>query len=204
MIQVQVFSFDNVLTILSLLMPSAVSTVNGDQLVEDLRRELAEAREQQAVAAEILATISSSATDANQVFAKIAASAARLCAAYDATIYRVGGDNLRTVAHDGRQIDRDEIERLHPPDQGASEHDEIQHVGCEVQRIEMQEAVGHQTPPLADGESQWGESASLKQDSAVHEARHGARDAPPEDENVGKHQQVERNVVASEPNAGPV
>jgi signal transduction histidine kinase len=80
-------------------MPSA--TVNGDQLVEDLRRELAEAREQQAVTAEILATISSSATDADQVFAKIAASAARLCTAYDATIYRVDGDNLRTVAHQG-------------------------------------------------------------------------------------------------------
>src|SRR5262249_14973080 len=40
---------------------------------------LAEAREQQTATAEILAPISSSATDANKVFAKIAASPAHLC-----------------------------------------------------------------------------------------------------------------------------
>ena len=60
-------------------MPSDVSTITDDQSVEELRRELAEAREQQAATAEILASISSSVADANQVFAKIAASAARLC-----------------------------------------------------------------------------------------------------------------------------
>src|SRR5690242_6676923 len=56
-------------------MPSEVSTVTGEQSVEALRRELAEARVQQAATVEILASISSSVTDANQVFAKIAASA---------------------------------------------------------------------------------------------------------------------------------
>jgi signal transduction histidine kinase/uncharacterized protein (DUF1778 family) len=80
-------------------MPSEVSTVTGEQSVEALRRELAEAREQQAATVEILASISSSVTDANQVFAKIAASAARLCDANDATIFQVDGDLLRRVAN---------------------------------------------------------------------------------------------------------
>src|SRR5262245_49119121 len=82
-------------------MPSKVSAVGGDHLVEELRRELAEAREQQAATAEILASISSSATDAGQVFANIAASAARLCDAHDVTIFQVDGGNLRIVAHHG-------------------------------------------------------------------------------------------------------
>ena len=69
--------------------------------MEDLRRELAEAREQQAATAEILAAISSSPTDPHGVFEKIAASAARLCDAYDAVIFQVDGDCLRHVAHHG-------------------------------------------------------------------------------------------------------
>jgi hypothetical protein len=44
-------------------MPSEVITASGDQSVKELRRELAEAREQQAATAEILAAISSSPTD---------------------------------------------------------------------------------------------------------------------------------------------
>src|SRR5262245_46381250 len=83
-------------------MPSEVSTVTGDQSLEALRRELAEAREQQAATAEILASISTSVTDANQVFSKIAASAARLCDAFDAAIFQVDGGSLRLVAHHGQ------------------------------------------------------------------------------------------------------
>jgi two-component system, NtrC family, sensor kinase len=82
-------------------MPSEVSTVSGDQSAEELRRELAEAREQQAATAEILRVISCSPTDQQRVFAEIATSAARLCDAYDATIFRVDGDLLRLVAHHG-------------------------------------------------------------------------------------------------------
>src|SRR5262245_11984458 len=82
-------------------MPSETSVVTGDQSLEELRRELTEAREQQAATAEILASISSSMTDANQVFAKIAASAARLCDAHDVTIFQVHGDSLRIVDHHG-------------------------------------------------------------------------------------------------------
>ena len=72
-------------------MPPEVSTVSGDQSVEELRRELAEAREQQAATAAILAAISNSPIDSYRVFAEIAASAARLCEAYDAVIFQVDG-----------------------------------------------------------------------------------------------------------------
>src|SRR5262245_60724857 len=79
-------------------MPSEVA---GDQSVEALRRELAEAREQQTATAEILRVISSSPMDLGDAFASIAASAARLCDAYDAAIHRVDGDFLAIVAHHG-------------------------------------------------------------------------------------------------------
>jgi GAF domain-containing protein len=93
-------------------MPSEVSTAGADQdlgrVVEELKRELeaksrelAEAREQQAATAGILASISSSPADLQRVFAEIAANAARLCNAYDAIIGQVDGDLLRLVAHYG-------------------------------------------------------------------------------------------------------
>jgi hypothetical protein len=62
-------------------MPSEVSTVRGDRSVEELERELAEAREQQAG---ILAAISNSPNDPHRVFADIAANAARLSDASNA------------------------------------------------------------------------------------------------------------------------
>src|SRR5215470_4007942 len=65
------------------------------------RSELAEAREQQAATAEILRVVSSSPTDLQRVFVDIAASAARLCDAYDVVIRQVDGDMLRLVAHHG-------------------------------------------------------------------------------------------------------
>src|SRR5262249_8019823 len=93
-------------------MPSAESTANADRplgcVVDALKRELeaksrelAEAREQQAATAGVLAAISSSPADLHRVFAEIAVSAARLCDAYDATIFQVDGDLLRLVAHHG-------------------------------------------------------------------------------------------------------
>jgi len=81
-------------------MPSEVSTVSGDQSAEELRRELNEAREQQAATAEILRAISGSLMDLHRVFADIAASAARLCNAHDASILQVRGDFLDLVEHD--------------------------------------------------------------------------------------------------------
>jgi signal transduction histidine kinase len=93
-------------------MPSEVSTAGADQhlgrVVDELKRELeaksrelAEAREQQAATAGILASISSSPADLRRVCAEIAANAARLCDAYDALIAQMDGDSLCLVAHHG-------------------------------------------------------------------------------------------------------
>src|SRR5215475_5314353 len=93
-------------------MPSEESTAGADRhlgrVVDELKRELeaksrelAEAREQQAATAGILAAISGSPADLRRVFAEIAASAARLCDAYDALIAQVDGDSLCLVAHHG-------------------------------------------------------------------------------------------------------
>jgi two-component system, NtrC family, sensor kinase len=82
-------------------MPSEVSTLGRGQSVEELRRELAEAREQQAATAGILAAISNSPTDARRVFAEIAASAARLCDAYDAGVLQRSGDHLLLLTDHG-------------------------------------------------------------------------------------------------------
>jgi signal transduction histidine kinase len=86
-------------------MPPAVSTADADQdcgrTVEELERELTEAREQQSATAQILAVISGSPTDVQAVFDAIANSAARLCDALDAVLMRVDGDLLRLVAHHG-------------------------------------------------------------------------------------------------------
>src|SRR5262245_11704067 len=86
-------------------MPSEVSLAGApddrEPTVEELKRELDEAREQQAATAEILGVISSSPTDLKRVFADIATSAARLCDAYDVAIHQVDGDLLPLVAHHG-------------------------------------------------------------------------------------------------------
>jgi len=69
--------------------------------IQELTKELAEAREQQAATAEILRVISSSPMDLRRVFAEMVTSAARLCDAFDTTIRQVDGNVLRIVGHDG-------------------------------------------------------------------------------------------------------
>src|SRR6476659_2740621 len=100
-------------------MSSEVSAAGADQDLrranERLERELAEAREQQATTAEILRVISGSPMDSQRVFAEIAASAARLCDAYDAGILQVEGDVLRSVAHQGPIPTLGPVGRATPP-----------------------------------------------------------------------------------------
>src|SRR5262252_7480030 len=67
----------------------------------ELQRALIEAQDQQTATSDILRVISGSHTDVQPVFHVIAQSAARLCAAVDASIFRVDGDRLAFVAHHG-------------------------------------------------------------------------------------------------------
>jgi signal transduction histidine kinase len=65
------------------------------------KRDLSQAREQQAATAEILAVISGSQSNVQSVFDMIASNAVRLCDAVDAVVLRVDGDILRPVGHHG-------------------------------------------------------------------------------------------------------
>src|SRR6266478_4391945 len=79
--------------------PSAKKSQSKEaQTVEGLRRELAEALEQQTATSEILRVIASSPTDIQQVLDVVAEYAARLCDASDGVITRVDGEVLRQVA----------------------------------------------------------------------------------------------------------
>jgi GAF domain-containing protein len=77
------------------------SPKNQSARVRDLEKRLAESLEQQTATSEILRVISSSPTDVQPVFEAMAANAARLCDAFDATIFLVDSDVLRLVAHKG-------------------------------------------------------------------------------------------------------
>src|SRR5919106_5992766 len=71
------------------------------QSVEALRRDLAEAREQQAATSEILRMIASSPAGLQSVMDTIAENAARLCEANDVLVHRVVDGGLDLVSHFG-------------------------------------------------------------------------------------------------------
>jgi signal transduction histidine kinase len=77
------------------------SYANLEHKVEDRTRELTESLEQQTATGEILRVIASSPTDIQPVLDAVAESAARLCDAEDAVIFRVAGDQHQRVAKYG-------------------------------------------------------------------------------------------------------
>jgi PAS domain S-box-containing protein len=82
----------------------AAIAIENARLLTELQTknaDLTESLEQQTATSEILKVISSSPTDVQPVFAAVATSAARLCDAFDAAIYRAEGDALHLVAHQG-------------------------------------------------------------------------------------------------------
>jgi GAF domain-containing protein len=79
-------------------MPSETSTTCADQSVEELRRELAEAREQQIATSEILSVIGSSPRDVQSVFDAIARNAGKLCGGLFASLFTFDGELLHWVA----------------------------------------------------------------------------------------------------------
>src|SRR6516164_2738975 len=78
-----------------------VSTVDLQDQVAGLSRELKEAREQQAATSDVLRVISSSPTELQSVLNMVGENAARLCEANNAVIFRLEGDILRQVASYG-------------------------------------------------------------------------------------------------------
>ena len=90
--------------LISTFADQAVVAIENVRLFNDLEArtgDLAESLEQQTATSEILRVISSSPADIQPILDAVAQSAARLCQAFDAAIFRRNGDELRVVAHHG-------------------------------------------------------------------------------------------------------
>jgi two-component system NtrC family sensor kinase len=80
---------------------SSSSEYDQESEVARLRRELDDAREQQAATAEVLKPISTSPTELQPVLEVVVRSAARFCEADDVSIFELDGQDLRSAAHWG-------------------------------------------------------------------------------------------------------
>jgi signal transduction histidine kinase len=85
------------ISLLQIFADQAVIAIETVRLFTETR----DALRRQTATSEILRVISSSPTDVQPVFDAVAASAARVCEALDAVIFRVDGNALRLVAHQG-------------------------------------------------------------------------------------------------------
>ena len=140
------------------------SYANLEHKVEDRTRELTESLAQQTATSEILGVIASSPTDLQPVLDALAESAARLCEANSAQIYRADGNILRLAAYHGSLPATEEIPIVRSSVAGRVFLDRrtihIEDLAAEVETEfpaakEAQERFGHRTllatPLLREG-----------------------------------------------------
>jgi GAF domain-containing protein len=102
-LEVQRFT-DKQISLLETFADQAAIAIENARLFTELEqkhRDLTEALEQQTATAQILRVIAASPTDVQPVLDSVVRTAMRLCDAYDASIFRREGDDLRMTAHEG-------------------------------------------------------------------------------------------------------